>query len=249
MTDFLTISNLSIGFNGQRVIKDASVKIPLGEITGLIGLSGGGKSVLLKIIGQVLKADSGNIDYAGLSVDQINLMFQEGALFDSLSVFDNVAFPLADGRVPSSGLSIDKQKELAGKVLPVLNRVGLGAAYAKLPAQLSGGMKRRASLARALVSRPQLALLDDPTCGLDPIASSVIMDLIVELQNELQSTFVIASQDLRRLFPVVKGIITLFNGKAIYYPCLSDLIKNAPAEVLHFINCRYDINNEIPNAP
>lgn len=237
----IRIENLYKSFKDNHVLNDVSFEIPEGKILGLFGPSGGGKSVLLKVIAQVIDLDKGNINYQGLEKEDINLMFQEGALFDSLSVFDNVAFPLVDGRVPTSSLPIKKQKEVADKVMAILDRVGLREAYNKFPAQISGGMKRRASLARTLVSAPKLTLLDDPTCGLDPIASSVIMNLIVEIQKEMNSTMIIASQDLRRLFPVTDSNIALFDGSIAYQGVLESKELAEIGHINDFINCRYDL--------
>ena len=111
-----------------------------------------------------------------------------------------------------------------------------------MPAQLSGGMRRRVSLARALVSRPRLVLLDDPTCGLDPVASSVIMNLIVELHREYQPTTIMVSQDLRRLFPAVDKIFGLFDGKISFAGTLEQLKKTDNTRLRTFASCRYDLD-------
>ena len=241
MKENYSVKNLTKSFGDNLVLNDVSFEIPKGKILGLIGPSGGGKSVLLKILAKVIVSDKGQIDLEGLANSEINLMFQEGALFDSLSVFDNVAFPLVNGRVPTASLPKAKQSEIAEKILSILGRVGLKNSYNKLPAQLSGGMKRRTSLARTLVSVPKLTLLDDPTCGLDPIASSVIMNLIVEIQRELNSTMIIASQDLRRLLPVVDSFIALFDNKVIFQGSIDDLKNLTQPELKHFVECRFDL--------
>ena len=241
MKDIVNLSNITKSFGDNSVLKGVSFDMTEGEIVGLIGPSGGGKSVLMKIMGQVLSADSGEINFHDLTTQEISLMFQEGALFDSLNVFDNVAFPLVDGNVPSTSLPKARQEELAEQVLGILAKVGLAEAYRKYSAQLSGGMRRRVSLARSLVADPKLALLDDPTSGLDPVASNVIMDLIQRVHRQEGTTMLIASQDLRRLIPYVDRIIALFDGKVVYDgPSGSkDLLGNA--EVSDFISCRYDL--------
>lgn len=217
-----------------EVLKDVSFSLKKGTITGLIGPSGAGKSVLCKMMGGVLKPDGGVLRLSNLKQTQISLMFQEGALFDSFSVFDNVAFPLIHG---AKSVSL----EVAEKVYNILARVGLSKAVNKFPAQLSGGMRRRVSLARALVSAPELVILDDPTCGLDPVASGVIMELILELQRENDYTVVIVSQDLRRLIPSVQTLLALFHGKIVFDGSLERLKTETQTEILHFINCRYDL--------
>lgn len=237
----LKVENISKSFGTNHVLKNLSFEVEEGQVIGLLGPSGGGKSVLLKILSQVLSPDSGHISLKDMTADDIGLMFQEGALFDSLTVFDNVAFPLVDGRVPSTSLTLKVQEEIAPKVMNILKRVGLGVAFNKYPAQLSGGMKRRASLARTLIANPKLLLLDDPTSGLDPIASRVIMELIQEIQQETKATTIIVSQDLRRLIPYVDQVIALFDGELAYY---GDVCKESLADeprVADFIKCRFDL--------
>jgi phospholipid/cholesterol/gamma-HCH transport system ATP-binding protein len=238
----IVITNLSKRFGVTSVLSDVTATIPAGSIVGLVGPSGGGKSTLMKILGSVIDEDSGELDRSGLGFDEVSLMFQEGALFDSISVADNVAFPLVDGKVPLSRLSHSKRKTAVEKVSSILSRVGLFAASHKMPAQISGGMRRRVSLARALVCEPRLALLDDPTAGLDPVASSVIMDLIVELHRESCQTTIIASHDLRRLLPVCDEIVALFAGEVVFQGAVSEL-KASPHAVQEFIACRFDFDD------
>ena len=217
------------------------MQVESGSITGLVGPSGAGKSILLKIIGQVLQPTSGAVRFARFGQADVSLMFQEGALFDSLDVFNNVAFPLVGGRVPVFTLPAQQRDEVQSKVESILARVGLSKALLKFPAQLSGGMRRRVSLARALVARPRYVLLDDPTCGLDPVASSVIMELIIELQQEYRPTMLIVSQDLRRLLPMVEHIVALFAGKVVFNGTLEQLRHSPNDELKHFIACRFNL--------
>lgn len=223
----------------HEVLSNLSLRLEDNRIIGLIGPSGGGKSVLLKLIAGIYPPTSGSIAKKG---GDTSLMFQEGALFDSLNVFDNVAFPLVNGRVPTTLLPRRKQEEVGQNVKAILSRVGLVWAAHKATNELSGGMKRRVSLARALVTSPDVALLDDPTAGLDPVASSVIMDLIVEMQRESQATTVIASHDLRRLLPLVDEIVALFRGKIVFQGSLEELRRFDDEEVKHFVSCRYDLS-------
>ena len=232
----------------NEVLKGVSFNLAPGSITGLIGPSGGGKSVLLKIIAGVLSPDSGEVELALPKAecrreDSVSLMFQEGALFDSLTVFDNIAFPLVGGRVPSMTLAKFELAEVHEKVQQMLSRVGLSHAAEKVPAQLSGGMRRRVSLARALICRPQILLLDDPTSGLDPIASRVIMNLICELHREYQPTTVMVSQDLRRLLPAVEQVLALFDGQIGFSGSLPALAAGANPAIKHFVSCRFDYSS------
>lgn len=240
----ISASDLEISFGSVEVLKGVGFHLEPGSISGLIGPSGGGKSVLMKILGQVLQPDSGAVNL-GSAADDVSLMFQEGALFDSLTVFDNVAFPLVRGHVPTDSLQHAQRVAVRDKVSDVLSRVGLAHAAFKMPAQLSGGMRRRVSLARAVVGRPRIALLDDPTSGLDPVASSVIMELIVSLHQEYRPTMVLVSHDLRRLLPVVDNVLALFDGRIQYQGQLSDLAEKASEEVKSFIACRYDFETDV----
>lgn len=237
----LKISQIRKYFGAKKVLEDVSFSLEKGSLNGLIGPSGDGKSVLMKIIGQIIKADHGKIECEGESEFAVSLMFQEGALFDSLSVIDNVAFPLVQGNVPHTLLPRALRREVVEKCLAVLGKVGLAAAANKLPGQLSGGMRRRVSLARALVAKPSLLLLDDPTSGLDPVASSVIMNLIGEIHREYKPTVLIVSHDLRRLFPLVERIDALFDGKITFSGTVQDLIERGDSGLKRFVSARYDL--------
>jgi phospholipid/cholesterol/gamma-HCH transport system ATP-binding protein len=238
MANALVVENIHKSFKSKNVLNGASMSIEEGAICGMIGPSGAGKSILLKIIGGVIRPTSGRVN---LTASHVSLMFQEGALFDSMTVFDNIAFPLVKGISPCANLGKHLKEEVHSKVSDVLSRVGLSKAAYKMPAQLSGGMRRRVSFARAIVARPALVLLDDPTSGLDPVASSVIMNLIVEVHKEYKPTVLIVSQDLRRLFPVVDKIFALFQGNFCFSGTLSDLKKTEPSLLRTFAACRYDL--------
>jgi phospholipid/cholesterol/gamma-HCH transport system ATP-binding protein len=245
----LKITALSRSFGDTPVLKDVNFSLKPASITGLIGPSGGGKSTLLKIIGNTCRADGGWVSFPqGCTHRDVGLMFQEGALFDSLSVYDNIAFPLVGGRVPTTELPRQQREEVCDKVSDILARVGLSAAAYKMSGQLSGGMRRRASLARALVSRPKILLLDDPTSGLDPVASSVIMDLIVGLHREYQPITFLVSHDLRRLLPAVERILALFDGTIVFDGSLPELASGAPAFVRSFVSCRFELPSAAPVA-
>jgi phospholipid/cholesterol/gamma-HCH transport system ATP-binding protein len=241
----LSVDEISVRFGSHQVLDRASFVLQEGQIAGLIGPSGGGKSVLMKVLAGVQEPSSGRVDIHDRDLDDVSLMFQEGALFDSLTVFDNVAFPLVSGRVPTDSFSAEEIEPVRIKVQEILSRVGLVKAANKYPAQLSGGMRRRVSLARAVVARPSLLLLDDPTCGLDPVASSVIMELISELHREYRPTMVLVSHDLRRLFPIVNTIFALFDGQVQFSGDLVTLATTAPESIQRFVSCRYDLGSVI----
>lgn len=237
MTIMITLTDIVHFYGENKTLNGVSLNIIKNKITGIIGPTGSGKSVLLKVIAGLEKPAMGDMQ---LDYKNVSLMFQEGALFDSLSVLDNVAFPLTNGSAPITTVPYKKRKVMAEKAYEMLQRVGLGKAYKKFPSQLSGGMRRRLSLARALVSKPDLILLDDPTSGLDPVASTVIMDLIKEIQEEFDLTVVIVSHDLRRLLPICNFIHCIFDRKTAFSGTMSELLEKAPYIVRHFVSCRYD---------
>lgn len=256
----IQVQELSCRFGKEQVLNKLTFDLFDGDILGIIGPSGGGKSVLLKLLADVSIGEDAEItgsikrSFLSDSVDNgtsknqpnesflsgISLMFQEGALFDSLSVLDNVVFPLVDGRVPCGTVNVKRRREVVQAAQSVLSHVGLAEHYHKIPAQLSGGMRRRLSLARALITQPEVALLDDPTSGLDPVASSVIMKLISDLHQSLKTSMVLVSHDLRRLLPVCSRVIALFDGKIVHDGSLKDL-SEAPTYVKDFVACRFDL--------
>lgn len=235
----LEVNHIQKAFGEHQVLRDVHFAVAEHSIVGLIGPSGSGKSVLIKIIAGVSQADSGEVRFGYELPEHASLMFQEGALFDSLTVFDNIAFPLVNGRVPSSILPRAEKIKVTEKVEEILSKVGLVKAAFKYPGQLSGGMRRRVSLARALVSRPKLVLLDDPTSGLDPVASSVIMELIVEMHQTFRPTMILVSHDLRRLLPVIHQVYFLDEGCIQFSGSVDELTQKSPAVIRGFVACRY----------
>lgn len=238
----LDIKEISCSFARRRVLDSVSLEIGAGSLVGLIGPAAAGKSVLLKILAGVIRPESGSIHYSRTEAPHIGLMFQEGALFDSHDVFSNVAFPLVKGRVPTFLLTPRLRVHVEERVSAILAQVGLSKAAAKLPGQLSGGMRKRVALARALVARPEIVLLDDPTSGLDPVASSIIMELIIELHKNYSPTMVIVSHDLRRLLPVVSQVFALFDGAVRFRGQTAKLNESGDKELRRFVMCRYDLN-------
>ncbi len=247
----LSVERVSRSFGSRVVLDDISFSVATGSLNGMIGPGGSGKSVLLKILGGIYRPHSGKVVLDGETFDEhqehpephesLALMFQEGALFDSLSVYENVAFPLVAGRLPCASLPRETREVVHQQVSEILKRVGLLQASHKFPAQLSGGMRKRVSLARALVARPKYVLLDDPTAGLDPVASSVIMNLIVELHNEYRPTVILVSQDLRRLLPVVEKVYALFNGRVTFAGTMDELKRSADELLRKFVSCRFEL--------
>lgn len=218
--NIIKIRNLSKRFGSQEVLKELNLDIPRGQITVIIGRSGGGKSVLLKHIIGLLKPDSGEIYVDGIDIvkeDENNLneirkrfgmLFQEGALFDSMTIEENVAFPLVEHTKMS-------HKEIEERTKEVLALVGLTGAEKKYPSEISGGMRKRAGLARAIIANPDIILFDEPTSGLDPIMSAHIDSLIVDIQKKLNVTCIIISHDIQSTFRIAHKIAMLYEGKII----------------------------------
>ena len=202
---------------GQPVLQGVNLEIPRGKVTTVIGKSGGGKSVLLKHMIGLLKPDRGQVlvdetDITRLSAHDLNevrkkfaMLFQGAALFDSLTVSENVAFPLHE----KTRL---KAAEIERKVLEMLEAVGLTGMGHKFPAELSGGMRKRAGLARALVMGPEIILFDEPTTGLDPLLARTIHDLIIETQRRFGFTAIMVSHEIPEIFGISDYVAMLLDG-------------------------------------
>ena len=234
----VVVDQVTKNFDDNWVLRGVSFTLPEADMVGLVGPSGGGKSVLLKILGRVIPPSSGSVEREQPN-SSVGFLFQEGALFDSMSVLENVAFPLEN--LPKD--ERPSHEEANHRAYEILEEVGLARAYQKHPGQLSGGMRRRVALARALVSRPDLVLLDDPTGGLDPVAASVIMDLISNLHAKYRPTVVIVSHDIRRLLPRVKRVFSLFDGKIESDTTPQEIQAKAPERVTRFLATRFDFSD------
>ena len=234
----IEVQDIRVSFGPVSVLKGVSIALEEGQVVGLVGPSGSGKSVLLKVLGNVIQPDSGRIVSSAGERPTVGFLFQEGALFDSMSVIENVAFPLL-----TNDESEISREECFNRAYESLSRVGLKAAIHKHPGQLSGGMRRRVGIARALVAKPEVVLLDDPTGGLDPVAASVIIQLILSLHKEYSPTVVLVSHDIRRLLPSVERVIALFEGEIVSDTAPGDLLELAPERVVAFLRTRFDFES------
>ncbi len=208
-------------FGWLEVLNDVSLEIEKGKCLVIIGASGSGKTVILKNIVGLLKPDRGEVWFSGQRIDNLpertlmkvrqkfGFLFQQGALFDSDNVFQNVAFPLVEH-------TAKKPDEIAEIVKQKLRMVGLQDAANKMPAELSGGQRKRVALARAIALEPEVILYDEPTTGLDPIRADVINELILKLQNELHVTSIVVTHDMNSAFKVADRIVMLYDGKLIF---------------------------------
>jgi len=216
----IKIKNLKKSFKGKAVLNGVNLDIEEGKITVIIGRSGEGKSVLMKHIIGLMAPDSGEIlldgtDLTKLSEKEWNearrrfgMLFQGAALFDSMTVADNVGFPLKE----HTGLD---RNEIRGVVEEKLKRVGLVGVEEMMPADLSGGMKKRVGLARAIIMEPEIVLFDEPTTGLDPIMSDSIAKLMLDTQKQLKTTYIAITHDISLTYKTADKIAMLHEGRIV----------------------------------
>ena len=212
--------DLRKAFSGNEVLGGVDCSIPEGEISVIMGPSGTGKSVLLRHFVGLLQPDHGDVIVEGKHVPRLNedelltlrrnmgMLFQDGALFSSMNLYDNVAFPLRQHTRKS-------EREIRDIVMERLKEVGLAGAEKKMPNELSGGMRKRAGFARALVLEPRILLFDEPDSGLDPVRTALLCELIKEIQRRYESTAVVISHDIKSCFEIADHIILLHGGKVV----------------------------------
>ena len=232
----IEVRQLHRSFGTKPILEDVSFRIEAGESVAIIGRSGGGKSVLLKHLIGLLAPDRGEVLIAGENIvglserellrvrHRFGMVFQGAALFDSMTVFENVAFPLRRDRTLTPG-------EIATRVSEALAMVELPGTETKRPSELSGGMRKRVGLARAIVYRPEIVLYDEPTTGLDPIVSDSIDKLIIRVRDTLKVTTVVITHDMRSARRVGTHILMLHNRR-IYASGPPDQIFNSPDPVI-----------------
>lgn len=236
----IEIIDLRKSFNTQAVLNGLNLTIEKGELVAIIGQSGGGKSVLLKHMIGLIRPDSGRIVIEGADITDIHrremdevrkkfgVVFQEGALFDSLTVYGNIAFPLRERTKLG-------KKEVRERVLHALDDVGLKGMGNKYPAEISGGMKRRVALARALITEPSIVLFDEPTTGLDPIILHSIHRLISSTHKKYGFTGVIISHEIPEIFNVADKIAMLYNGTIVETGTPDEIRRSSNPYVKQFI--------------
>ena len=214
----IEVRDLRRRFERQQVLNGVNLNIPAGKITTIVGPSGCGKTVLLKHLNLLLRPDSGTILIDGTDVtrasrsqldevrEKFGMLFQAGALFDSMTVYDNVAFPLIEKTRLKDG-------EIDSRVRETLKAVGLEGMERKYPSELSGGMQKRAALARALVRRPKILMLDEPTTGLDPTRTGAIHELVRRTQQNFDLTAVLVSHDVPAVFAISDRVAFMHGGE------------------------------------
>lgn len=239
----IEIANLSKSFGDNHVLRDFSMAVPAGQNLVILGKSGSGKSVLIKCIINLIEPDQGTIrifgdEVSGFDSDEmdelrarIGFLFQSNALYDSMTVRENLEFPLR------RHWNKERRKKGATQaVLEVLEDVGLAHTVDMMPSELSGGMRKRIALARTLILHPQIILYDEPTTGLDPVTSREISHLIVEVQKKYNATAIIISHDMNCISITSNSVIMLIDGKRYKQDTLANLQASDDPKIHQFFS-------------
>ncbi|MEI8086487.1 MAG: ATP-binding cassette domain-containing protein [Paludibacter sp.] len=236
----IDIKHLQISFGSQKVLKDVSLQLFNGENLVVLGKSGSGKSVLIKCIVRLLNAGNGSINVFGENVNELNssemgvlrkkigFLFQSGALYDSMTVKQNLEFSLHRIKRDLS------QKEVDAKIIEALENVGLADALNKMPSQLSGGMRKRISLARTIVVDPLIMLYDEPTTGLDPVTSDEISTLINDVKKKYKTSSIIITHDIECVRATADRIVMLQDGEIYMEGSLKDFENSKDSLIKSF---------------
>ena len=243
--NIVEIKNLSFSYSGNVIYDDISLNIKRGQITAILGHSGTGKTTLLRLIGGQLKPTQGSIIFDGDEINGISrqklyevrkkmsMLFQSGALFTDINVFENVAFPLREHTKLPDILIRDL-------VLMKLEAVGLRAAAYKYPQELSGGMARRAALARAIALDPLMIMYDEPFVGQDPITMGVLVKLIKDLNTHLNISSIIVTHDVAEVLEIAHYVYILHNAKVLGHGTTQEIKNSNDPMIKQFINGLYD---------
>ncbi|MFB9137547.1 phospholipid ABC transporter ATP-binding protein MlaF [Vibrio sp. AK197] len=243
--DLVTIKNLTFSRGSRKIFDDISLHVPKGKVTAIMGPSGIGKTTLLRLIGGQIAPEKGEIWFDSHNIPtlsrtelyaerkKMSMLFQSGALFTDLSVFDNVAFPLREHTDLDETL-------IRSLVLLKLEAVGLRGAAQLMPSELSGGMARRAALARAIALDPQMIMFDEPFVGQDPITMGVLVELIGNLNQALDLTSIVVSHDVPEVMSIADWVYLLADGKVIASGTPQELRQNSDPRVQQFLTGEAD---------
>ena len=237
------VEGLSKSFGNQLIWGDVSLTLPPGEISVILGPSGTGKSVFLKTLIGLLKPDEGRVVIEGTDVASckekdlyeirklFGVLFQDGAMFGSMNLFDNVAFPLREHTKKS-------ESDIRQIVMEKMEMVGLVGAETKLPGEISGGMRKRAGIARGLVLEPEIILFDEPDSGLDPVRTALISQLIIDLNAQIDATFLIVTHDINTARTVPDNIGMLYHQHLAMFGHREMLLSSNQPAVRQFLNAQ-----------
>jgi phospholipid/cholesterol/gamma-HCH transport system ATP-binding protein len=243
--NLVDIHDLQFGYGDRLILSGLTMQFPRGKVIAIMGGSGSGKTTVLRLIGGQLRAQSGSVSVDGQEVSSLSLdglyrmrrrmgmLFQHGALFTDLSVFDNVAFPLRE----NTSLPEEMIRDL---VLLKLHAVGLSNAASLKPAEISGGMARRVALARAVALDPRLIMYDEPFAGLDPISMGVIANLIRKLNDALGSTTILVSHDVHESFLIADYVYFLSRGSIVAHGTPAQMMSSDDPYVKQFVHAQAD---------
>ncbi|MBR5555721.1 ATP-binding cassette domain-containing protein [bacterium] len=225
----IEVKNLIKTFDDKRVIDEVSFKVNDSETLAVVGFSGSGKSTILKLICGLLKPDSGEIM---TTEGDIAMVFQYSALFDSLNVADNISFALRERKDLRKKYNEDELKEIVRQKLEL---VGLKGIENKFPSELSGGMQKRVSFARAIVTEPNTILYDEPTAGLDPISSTLIEDYIVRLKEETKAASIVVTHQMSTITRTADRVIMLYDGKIVFEGTPEEMLRQENEYTKQFV--------------
>ncbi|MCZ6691624.1 MAG: ABC transporter ATP-binding protein [Planctomycetota bacterium] len=247
----IKLENVRKSLSGREILKGVTFEIPKGNTFVIIGRSGTGKSVTIRHVVGLMKPDSGKVFMDGQDISdpetvdlpalrsKIGLLFQEGALLASLTVGENVALPLVENERPS-------EEEVKERVAEALRRVEMAEDHHKYPSEISGGMKKRVGLARAIIRRPEIMLYDEPTSGLDPVMATTINLLVRKMQKDLGVTSIVVTHDMESAFMVGDQIGMLYQGKIIEVGTPEEIRTSSNPIVRQFI--KGDVEGPITTA-
>lgn len=246
----IEIKNLTKSFGKNLIWEDVSFQINEGETVAIIGRSGCGKSVLLKHINALLKPDTGSVIIDGADIHTLDyvsqrklrqkfgILFQGSALFDSINTFENIAFPLRF-------FTDQGEEEIRDNVMEALKLVNLEAAYDKETSELSGGMRKRVGLARAIILQPKYIMYDEPTSGLDPQTSDEINELIIRMAESFDVTSIVVTHDMHSVLNIADKVAFLDEQKLSWHGTIEDLVKSEQESLRSFITAsEYQINRK-----
>ena len=225
----IEVKNLVKKFEDKVVINDISFKVNDGEVLAIVGFSGSGKSTVLKLISGLIPYDEGEII---TSEGDIAMVFQYSALFDSLNVFENISFALRERKDLRKLYTHEQLQEIVAQKLEL---VGLQGIENKFPSELSGGMQKRVSFARAIVTQPNTILYDEPTAGLDPMSSTLIEDYIVRLKHEINAASIVVTHQMSTITRTADRVIMLYDGKIVFEGTPDELLKQDTPYTKQFV--------------